>query len=179
MKRTIVILFLLINGFANSQENIPFYEQIAFDKYRSEIIDSFPVKKRVKVYRYASEFHPILFWFYTPRCLSNIVWKSNNQFQPIEEYLDTQWSLNSKLFELNLNGLDKKQFKIKKLGKGNYPKLFISPPYRENGNDERIFINLYEKHSKKKEVIYHLEFHRSGKIKDWCRSVSEEMIMVN
>lgn len=179
MNKTIVILFFLSSGFGFAQENTPFYEQIAFDKYRSEIIDSFPVKKRIKVYKYAFDFQPTLFWFNTPSCLSNIVWKSNDQFQPIKEYIDSQLNIDSNRFELDFSDLDKKQFKIKKFGRGKYPKLFISPPYRENGYDERIFINIYEKHSERKEVIYHLEFDKSGKIKNWCQSVSESIIIAH
>ena len=170
MRKTIIILFLLISELGFTQTETPFYEQIAFDKYRSEIIDSFPVKKRIKVYKYAFDFQPTLFWFYTPSCLSNIIWKSNDQFQPIKEYTDSQLNINSNRFELDFSDLDKKQFKIKKFGKGSYPKLFISPPYIENGNDDRIFINIYEKHSEKNEFIYHFEFDKNGIIINWCRS---------
>ena len=170
LKRTVVILILLISELGFSQKNKPFFEQIAFDLYRTEIIDSFPVKKQIKVYKYAFDFQPTLFWFFTPSCLSNIVWKSNDQFLPIKEYTDSQQNIDSNRFELDFSDLDKKQFKIKKFGKGNYPKLFISPPYKETGNDERIFINIYEKHSEKKEVIYHLEFDKNGIIINWCRS---------
>ena len=170
MRKTFIILFLFISGFGFAQISTPFYEQLAFDLYQAEIIDSFPVKKRIKVYKQALEFHPTLFWFYTPSCLKNIVWKSNDQFQPIKEYTDSQLKIDSNRFELDFSDLDKEQFKIKKFGKGNYPKLFISPPYKENGNDERIFINIYEKHSEKKEIIYHLEFDKNGLIINWCWS---------
>lgn len=177
MKKTVLILIILISGLGFAQEETPFYEQIAFDKYRSEIIDSFPVKKKVKVYKYVFDFQPTLFWFSTPSCLSNIVRKSNEQFQPIKDYIDSQRNFDSNRFELDLSDLDKKQFKIKKSGRGNYPKLFISPPYKENGNDERIFVNIYEKHSERKEIIYHLEFDKSGMIQDWCYSISETIIL--
>lgn len=162
-------------GFA--QKNMPFYEQIAFDHYSTTIIDSFPVKKRIKVYMYAFDFQPILFYFYTPRCLTDIVWKSNSQFQPFKKYVERQWNIDSNLFKLDFSNLNKKQFKIKKNGKGTYPKLFISPPYKEKENDDRIFVNIYEKHNKRKEVIYHLELNQFGIIKNWCQSVSETIII--
>jgi len=178
LKKTFGILFLLISGLAIAQTSTPFYEQIAFDLYRTEIIHSFPVKKRIKVYKYAFDFQPTLFWFYTPSCLSNIVWKSNDQFQPIKEYTTSQLKIDSNRFELDFSDLDKKKFKIKKFGKGSYPKLFISPPYKENEN-ERVFINIYEKHSERKEVIYHLEFDKTGVIKNWCQSISESIIVAH
>jgi len=167
----------LISELGFTQTNTSFYEQVAFDLYRTEIIDSFPVKKRIKVYKYS--FQPTLFYFFTPSCLTNIVWKSNDQFQPIKEYTESQWNIDSNRFELDFSNLDKKQFKIKKIGRGSYPKLFISPPYKENKNDERIFVNIYEKHSERKEVIYHIEFNKSGEIINWCQSVSESIIVAH
>jgi len=177
LKKILIILFLLISEFGFTQTEMPFYEQIAFDFYRTEIIDSFPIKKRIKVYEYAIEFQPTMLWFIRPNCLADMVWKNNDQFQPIKEYTDNQWlNINSKQFQLDFSDLDKKQFKIKKLGRGSFPKLFISPPHKENENNQRIFVNVYLEHNERKLVIYHFEFDKSGKIKNWCQSISESKI---
>jgi hypothetical protein len=177
LKKTLIIIILLIGELGFAQKKMPFYEQIAFDFYRSEIIDSFPVKKRIKIYKYAYDFQPNTHWFYTPSCLTNIVGKGSKQFIPIKEYVDNQWRIESDKFELDFSELDKKQFKIKKSGKGSFPKLFISSPHIVKGNNKRIFVNIFVKHSERKEVIYHLEFNQSGIIKNWCQSVLETVII--
>ena len=176
MKKALLLIFLLNCGIGIAQTEFPFYEQIAFDFYQSKLIDSFPTKKKVKVYKYATEFHTGLFSlhniFTTPICLNDIVWKSNDQFKVIETYAISQMQIESKLFELDLSNLDRKKFKIKKNGKGSFPKLFISPPNKEDNGTDRIFVNIYEKHSEKT-VNYHFEFNKTGDIIDWCRTVAE------
>jgi len=143
------------------------FEQKAFDLYKTEILDSFPVNKKIKIYQYAFDFRPNVFWFSTPNCLENIVWKNNKQFEEISLYKEKKIGFDSKL---DFSKIDKKQFKVKLNGKGNFPKLFISSPHIEKGDDKRIFINLYEKHSERKEYIYHIEFNQDQKIINWCRT---------
>lgn len=178
LKKVILITLLLNCGIGISQTEFPFYEQIAFDFYQSTLIDSFPTKNRVKVYKYATEFHTGLFslhnTFTTPNCLNNIAWKNNDQFKVIKSYLENQMQTDSNLFELDFSNLNKKKFKIKKNGKGNFPKLFITPPNKEESGTERIFVNIYEKHSEKT-VNYHFEFSRIGEIISWCRTVDKIM----
>ncbi|MFC0603051.1 hypothetical protein [Winogradskyella pulchriflava] len=176
MKKIILLILILKCGIGISQTEFPFYEQIAFDFYESTLIDSFPTKKKVKVYKYATEFHTGVFslhnTFTTPNCLNNITWISNDQFKVIESYIENQMQVDSNLFELDFSNLDKTKFKVKKNGKGNYPKLFITPPNKEENGTERIFVNIYEKHSEKT-VNYHFEFNKTGEIIDWCRTVDE------
>jgi hypothetical protein len=61
-----------------SQTEFPFYEQVEFDFYQSTLIDSFPNKKKVKVYRYVLDFQPDYFVFHNPSCLG-VKWKNNEQ----------------------------------------------------------------------------------------------------
>ena len=120
MKKAILLTFLLNCGIGISQTEFPFYEQIAFDFYQSTIIDSFPSKKKIKVYPYVMDFHPPRTGFYNPICLG-ISWKSKTQFKELESYLETQLNIDSDRFELDFSNLDKKKFKIKRNGNGTYP----------------------------------------------------------
>ncbi|MEM6803034.1 MAG: hypothetical protein AAF696_16635 [Bacteroidota bacterium] len=167
---TALITLTCIVGFAQTDE--PFYEQKAFDLYKTDILRAFPVKKRIIMYKDEGDFHPEIYWLYTPDCLSNIVWKSNDQFVPMEAYIKEQRRYDSRLRELDVSHLNKRQFKLKEFKKGGYPKLFISPPHLEQGNEERVFVNIYEKHSERETIIYHIEFNRMGEMVDWCRSIS-------
>lgn len=166
------MIFLV--GKAFSQTDKLYYEQKAFDLYQNEILDSFPVNKKIKIYQHAFDFHPKAFRFSIPNCLENIVWKNNEQFEEMTTYKERKIDFDS---SLDFSKINKKQFKIKINGKGNFPKLLISSPHIEKGNNKRIFINLYEKHSERKEYIYHIEFNINGKIINWCRSEYYEIII--
>jgi len=172
LKKHIFLIFLLNFGIGNAQTEFPFYEQIAFEFYQSTIIDSFPTKKKVKVYPYVMDFHPSGNVFSNPTCLG-IVWKNNEQFKEMESYLESQHQIDSDRFELDFSNLDKKMFKIKKRGKGNYPRLYITEPNKEiNGKEERVFLNIHENYEYKN-IVYHLEFNEQGQIIDWCKKVNE------
>ncbi|WP_299549950.1 hypothetical protein [Seonamhaeicola sp.] len=172
LKKVILLTFLINCTIGVSQTKYPFYEQIAFDFYKATIIDSFPSKKKIKVYPYVTDFHLSGYVFSNPRCLG-ITWKSNKQFKEIEDYVENQWHIDSDKFELDFSNLDKKKFKIKRSGKGNYPRLFITAPNKEiNGTSARIFVNIHENYEYQN-IIYHLEFNENGQIKNWCRTVNE------
>ena len=171
MKKAILLIFLLKCGIGISQTEFPFYEQIAFDFYQSKLIDSFPTKKKVKVYPYVFDFQPDYFVFSNPNCLG-IKWKNNEQFLPLESYVESQRKIDSERFELDFSDLDKKKFKIKKRGKGNYPRLHITAPHKEKNGTERVFVNIHETHENIY-VTYHIEFNDKGKIIDWCREMDE------
>jgi len=134
MNYKVTLLLLLFNLIGLAQTKVPFYEQISFDFYKTEILDSFPVKKKIKVYKYYTSFHPKNRWFETPDCFQDITLKSNDQFKVMEPYLKLQRSFQSNEYELDFSKTDKKQFKIKKYGKGDFPKLFISPPHHDKSN---------------------------------------------
>lgn len=169
-----ILLILLLNcgiGIGIAQTKFPFYEQIAFDFYQTKIIDSFPTKKKVKVYPYIIDFHPSGKKFSYPNCLG-ITWKSREQFEEIESYIKSQYNFDSERFELDFTKLNKKKFKIKKRGKGNYPRLHITAPHKEKNGTERVFVNIHETH-KYIYVTYHFEFNEKGKIINWCKEMNE------
>ena len=167
-----LLLFLLLNcGIGLAQTKFPFYEQIAFDYYQSEIIDSFPTKKKIKVYPYVIDFHSSGNVFSYPNCLG-ITWKGSGQFEEIESYVKSQYNIESERFELDFSKLNKKKFKIKKRGKGNHPRLHITAPHKEKNGTERIFVNISETH-KYIYVTYHFEFNKKGEIINWCKEMNE------
>lgn len=171
LKKVILLTFLLNCGIGFSQTEFPFYEQIAFNFYQSTIIDSFPQKKKVKVYPYVMNFHSSRNEFYNPLCLG-ISWKSKSEFKELDSYVETQLKIDSDRFELDFSNLDKKKFKIKRRGEGTYPKLRITPPFIEINGTERIFVNIYITNEYLYET-YHIEFNDKGKIIDWCRTYDE------
>lgn len=170
-KKAILLTFLFNCAIGFSQTEFPFYEQIAFDFYQSTIIDSFPQKKKVKVYPYVMNFHSSRNEFYNPLCLG-ISWKSKSEFKELESYAETQLKIDSDRFELDFSNLDKKKFKIKRRGEGSYPRLRITQPYIEINGTERIFVNIHITNEYLYET-YHIEFNDKGKIIDWCRTYDE------
>lgn len=172
MNRALVLMFLLINGLGFAQLNEPLYQQIAFDFYRTEIIDSISVKKQINIYKYALNFKTNLSSFYIPSssCMSNKVWKNKDLKQRRKQYIESLIYINPNRFKLDFSDLDETLFKIKRYRKGNYPKLFIGSPYKEYENDNRVLINIYlERNSDQQDHIYHLVIDQTGKIKDWCK----------
>ena len=110
-------------------------------------------------------------FFSYPNCLG-ITWKGSGQFEKIESYVESQNTIDSNRFELDFTGLNKKKFRIKKRGKGNYPRLHITAPYKERNGNERIFVNIHETHENI-DVTYHMEFNLKGEIIDWCKEMDE------
>ena len=171
MREAILLIFLLKYGTGISQTEFPFYEQIAFDFYQSKLIDSFPTKNKVKVYPYVFDFQPDYLVFSNPNCLG-FKWENNEQFQPFESYVESQTKIDSERFELDFSNLDKKKFRIKKRGKGNYPRLYITAPHKEKNETEQVYVNIHETH-KNIHVTYHIEFNEKGEIINWCRALNE------
>lgn len=171
LKKNLLLILLLNCGIGISQNEFHFYEQIAFDFYQSKIIDSFPTKKKVKVYPFVIDFHTSGNVFSNPTCLG-IIWKSNEQFEKIESYVESQHNIDSERFELDFSNLNKKKFKVKKRGKGNYPRLHITAPHKEKNGTKGIFVNIHETH-KYIYVTYHFEFNQKGEIINWCKEMNE------
>ncbi|MEE9363423.1 MAG: hypothetical protein V3U92_12570 [Cellulophaga sp.] len=168
MKNTLLLSFLLLGGILVAQTKTPFYEQLAFDLYKTKILEAHPVPKKITIYENAFGFHPTLFWNTPPSCFPNVTAKRGVKFKEISAYAKKHWENDSDYFELDFSNLNKKQFKIKKKRKGKFPKLFISLPFIEQKKSRRIFVTIYEKYENK-EVLYHIEFTKNGDIVDWCR----------
>lgn len=171
MKNIVFLILFFYCRIGIAQTEFPFYEQIAFNFYQSKLIDSFPTKKKIKVYPYVMNFHPSGNAFSYPNCLG-IIWKGGEQFEKIESYVKSQYNIDSKRFELDFTKLNKKKFKIKKRGKGNYPRLHITAPHKDKKGTERIFVNIHETH-KEIYVTHHFEFNNQGKIINWCKEMNE------
>ncbi|MEO5788082.1 hypothetical protein [Gelidibacter sp.] len=169
MKKVILLILMLNCGIGFAQKDFPFFEQIAFDFYRTKLLDSFPIQKKIKVFPYVNQFHTS--GISNPICLG-IDWKNNNQFQELDSYTKSQYNIDSNRYELDFRDLDKRKFKIKRNGNGNFPKLYISPPNTEGIGTDKIYVDINEAH-KNKTVIYHFEFNKKGEIKDWCKEVNE------
>ena len=69
---------------------------------------------------------------------------------------------------MNYDGINKKQFRIKKSKTEHYPYLRISQPYHKKNDSEAYFVNIVEYH-KKWSIEYFLQIDKNGKIIKWCR----------
>ena len=64
------LILILQFGIGIAQNKVPFFEQIAFDFYRTEILNKHPVEKKIRVYKELQPYKENLFWY--PRCLKKI-----------------------------------------------------------------------------------------------------------
>ncbi len=183
MKRTILkILFAVIVGITNgiAQNEMPFYEQIAFEFYQTEILTKNPIDKKLTLF---SELKPSInldmvkfsfthnngivenpFWY--PKCNDDF----NNEFN--KTYKNKYWSnLKNNLSNknnLDLSKLDQNQFSIKKYGKGKFPRLYIDQSISILDSKLTIVnVNLIKRDSG---TIYHIQIDKNGKVTDWCKT---------
>ena len=156
-KKILIIIILLVSNLnCIAQSNEPFWEQIAFDFYRTEILQKSPIKKRIKI---SKELNSI--YYLKADCLKNKIIN--------EKEINLVKSKHFENFELDLEKIDKKQFRIvKKIDKLSNSEVFVevSKAYEFNG---RIFvvINEFVASQGKK---YTFEFDKNGNIIDWCKS---------
>jgi hypothetical protein len=169
MKIYITILVLLLGSVAFCQSNPPNYAQIAFDRYRTEIIDSLPIKKKIKVYKNVFDYAPTIVSQFQPMCLPNI--SSDTEFEPIEAYSNNLLETALEYYEFDFTDLDKTKFKIKKIGKGGFPKLSIGVPYKHIRNDEQVYINIYVRLDERTTTVYHFKFDPTNKVQYWCQRI--------
>ena len=160
--------------FGQAQTKLPFFEQIAFDFYGQEILKIHPVKKRISVYRYYSDFQNGGTYFPNVECLKKPIFE--NQTDEVDKTTYGQDSIDSEKFEIDLSQLDKTQFKIRRNGRGSYPRLFISYPVVSKKEPNRFFVNVSESYERLVN-IYHLEIDRTGKVVDWCKSYRETIVV--
>ena len=166
--KKIVFCLILFKSIAFLAQEKPFYEQLAFDHFSKKIIDSFPVKKKIRVYKYFIDFQPNYFFE------SHY---ANKKIKKIESYSKTQFKFESNYSELNFSKIDKRQFKIKRKVKEKYPRLFISAPHKEIENKNQILVNIYLEETELNKTIYHLEFDKEGRILNWYREKLEIIII--
>jgi hypothetical protein len=176
MKILIHIIIIAFFGLGNSfgQSDIPFYEQIAFDYYQTDILESYPVEEKISVYRYFYDFHGRNIYFATPLCLKNVVQNDSKSIIKFDEKKYGQNYIESEKFELNFSDLNKRQFKIRNRKLGKYPRLFIT--YPRVMERTRIFINIVEVYESKGNA-FHIEMDLEGNIIDWCKSDYTKIII--
>jgi hypothetical protein len=162
-----IISFLLFIGLNNSfsQNELPFFEQKAFDFYSNEILKQFPVKKKIYINTYFIDFQDTEYHsFIRPKCFKSLNSTGLDSLSKISFDIYNQFDFDSDKNELDLNRIDKKQFRVKKNKTNNYPRLRISSPYVYSSN---YFINIHLI-DKFKVVIYHLKIDCNGNVTDWC-----------
>ncbi|MET1259888.1 hypothetical protein ABV409_11110 [Flagellimonas sp. DF-77] len=176
MKKGILILVVWILGtiFGLAQTELPFFEQIAFDFYGQEILKNHPVKKRISVYRFYSDFQKGGTYIPNGKCFEKPIFE--NQTIEVDKTTYEQDNIDSGKFELDFSQLDKKQFKIRRNGRGSYPKLFMSYPLASKKEPNRFFVNVSESYDRLV-IIYHLEINKTGKVVDWCKSQHETIVV--
>jgi hypothetical protein len=159
----IFCFFILCIAKSNAQE-CPFFQQLAFNFYAEKIIKEFPVNEKLRISKslnYSSENET----YYIDDCLKKSVPKRMDSIHFIDfsKYLG---NLDSNRFELNLDKADKKQFRIKRKLRDNFPELIVLFPkvYKD-----RIFVAVHQKYEREG-TYYTIEFNSSGEIIDWCQS---------
>lgn len=170
----ILTLWILGIGIGFSQTELPFFEQNAFDFYGKEILKANPVKKRISIYRYYMDFQKAGNYLPSGECFKKPIFE--NQVAEVDEDVYGQNNIDSEKFEMDLSKLDKKQFKIRKNGRGSYPKLFLSYPMVSKKEPNRFFVNISETYDRLVN-IYHIEMDENGEVIDWCKSYHETIII--
>lgn len=171
MKKNIIcLLFILMSSITMAQAKFPFYEQLAFDFYRTTVLDSFPVKKKITIYSYISDMHFSESYFTVPACNRHGKLIKTSGLGILKEYEDSRNTFDAILIELNTDAIDKKQFRIKERTVNRYPKLLIGSPFAEEDSTERVFITILEENSETLIIFYSLEFDANGKVVNWCRT---------
>ncbi len=171
--KNVVFGFILLVYISSFGQEKPFFEQKAFDFYKTTIIDSFPVKKKIRVYKYFFDFHGgIEIDFFDSTCS-----KKGIKFEEMKDYTREQWKTTSKNFEIDYSKIDRSKFKIKKRVRNKYPRMFITAPHREINNNNKVFINIHIEESLYFKSIFQLELNNSGKVLNWCRDNFETVII--
>ena len=161
-------------GIGFAQTELPFFEQSAFDFYAKEILKENPVKKRISIYRYYLDFQINNSYLPNDDCLEKPIFQ--NQIMEVDRVTYGQDNIDSDKFEMDLSKLDKKQFKIRKNGRGSYPKLFLSYPMVSKKEPNRFFVNISESYDRLVN-IYLVEMDYKGEVIDWCKTYHETIIV--
>jgi hypothetical protein len=176
MKKLIIILVILSSSFAFGQVEIPFFEQIVFDFYKDSLLTKFPVKKRIKIPKYTTDFHSTYYKFQVNECLTRELLTEGKELEIFGIYALEQMDFNSPTHVMNYEKVDKKQFRIKKLKSNGYPNLRISQPYHKKADFENFYVIISENY-RRKNITYYFLININGKIKNWCRNESELIII--
>ena len=137
----------------NSQEQAPFYEQIAFDYYRNEILPQFPFKKKININNRIRDTRYLLY----PLCISKDKKARKFLFNGNDELIEKR---------LNLLYIDLKKFKIKNNLNHRKFNLEVSKnEFLKSDNYIDVIINIGHK---TKVLIYHILMNNKGKVLKYC-----------
>jgi hypothetical protein len=154
--KSLVLFLLAIFMNCNAQSNEPFFEEIAFNFYKSEILKNNSNKKRLKI---TENFTSI--FYISAECLTDKVFNEKN----IVSY---QYS-NLDYLQLDLSNINSKQFKVvKKLNENSNRENYITISRAQIFNS-RIFV-VINKFVNGYGEIYTFEFNKAGEIIDFCLS---------
>jgi len=168
MKKIAIILITLNFSIAFGQVEIPFFEQIAFDLYKDTIIQKYPPEKKIRIAKYTVDSHPTYYRFQVDKCLTGEFLDEKTNVEILSIYALEQMDFDSPTHVMNYDGLNKKQFRVKKSKTERYPYLRISQPYHKKNDFETYFVNIIEYH-KKWSIEYFVQIDKNGKIIKWCR----------
>ena len=161
----LLVLFSIYSTFCVAQSDEPFYEQIAFEFYCSEILEKSEIDVRLKINGNLNRINYI-----NDDCLKEkIINEKNFTIKPKTNF-DT-------LF-LELKNINKKKFKIVKkintnTNKENY--LLVS---RSLEVENRIFVIINEMVNVNGRG-FTFEFDSSGNIIDWCQSSKSVFLIIH
>lgn len=148
--RHLSFIFLIIVPELVFSQSIPNYEQIAFDYYRNTIVDKNSNKNKMTLWTEIKK-QGYLQWY--PGCLKNF------DFNKTDEFIFNI----SESSKIEIDADDR--FRIKKWGKGPYPRISVTTSFRNKENQHIVTIYEIHKHSG---IIYYIELDGDGTIKDWC-----------
>ena len=146
----------------------PFFEQIAFDFYKDTIVRKYPSEKKIRIPKYAADFHPDYYRFQVDECLTGEFLDEKTNLQILNSYAEKDTDFDFYIKLMNYDGINKKPFRIRKSKTERYPYLRISKPYHKKNDSETYFVNIIEYH-KKWSIEYFLRIDKNGKIIKWCR----------
>ena len=157
MKKILLQILILGIGATSSfsQTKEPFYEQIAFDYFRVEILTETQKSQKIKIE------------------LDNYFWATQSDKKKIIKYFlnsnnresDLTESLDFDKYGFPLNLKKDKRFKRKRFWNGNSPKIEISVPIEFKEQKVFIIIKLINKNKGK---LYYLEMDKGGKVLNYC-----------
>jgi hypothetical protein len=171
MKKIAIALLILIFNCGFAQVENPFFEQIAFDLYKNTIIKKYPSEKKIRIAKYTLDLHPTYYTFQVSECLTGEFLDEKKNLEIFSIYALGQMDFDAPTHVMDFDGINKKQFRVKKSKTVKYPYLQISQPYHKKDNFEEFYVNVIEYH-KKWSITYFVKIDKKGNVMKWCRDKS-------
>lgn len=161
----IFIFFLVCTTKVHAQNNFPFYEQIAFDYFSKVILKEQPVTHFMKIK--TSTFINFSDNETFKNSLTCFEHSKNNHIDTLFANSYRNQLLENLNFWITLDNYDRKQFKVKKNIRDQYPSINISNPISyEEKNFITIELNYY-----RETKIYEIEMDSQGNVSNWCSEI--------